>query len=1224
MPPRYEVFLSHGSADKPAVEAIARQLQDAGITPFLDKWHLIPGRIWQDDLEKALEESRACAIFVGAEGLGPWAKQEMRVVLDRGARDEDFPVIPVLLPGVRKPDKLPAFLKQRTWVEFTAGIDDPDALHRLICGIRGEPPGPDGELSSIPGKIFVRSMVPKPDGFIHRKEYDQVVEALCAENPHGSAVGITTALRGAGGFGKTALAQAVCQDEHVQEKHPDGILLTTMGEEVSESGRLSRLRDLIRWWTESDPPVFERVDTASAFLRELLANRRVLLVVDDVWSELDLIPFQGMSSALLITTREKDVLPRGSQRIDVDAMEIPEAVNLLQVELPEWEPDPFDSLARRLGEWPLLLKLVNRQLRELVEEDDFTVGEALQEVESILESEGLTGFDRENAESRQFAVEKTMAVSLRRLSDSELARYRDLAVFPEDVEIPVSILERFWRSSRVKTEKLCRRVDNLSLLLRFDRRKGIIQLHDVVRHYLVRREGENLPNLHRRFLETLRPKNGLWRDFPEQESYLWRNLAYHLLEAGERGVLRDLLLDFSFLKAKLHATDVNALLADYEPFVKDDEELRLVQRALRLSSNVLSKDPNQLAPHILGRLLGSEAPGVRDLLIQSKSWRGPLWLRPRLPSFIPPGGPLLRTIEGHSEWVSAVAALDNRRAISCSGDKTLRVWDLETGQALKTLEGHTAEVRAVIVVDGRRVVSASDDGTLRVWDLETGRILKTLRGHTDSVMSVAMVDGQHAISASIDKTLRVWDLETGQTLRTLKGHTNWVRAVALMDGQRAISASDDRTLRVWDLETGQTLKTLEGHSAAVNAVAVVDGWRAVSASRDGTLRVWHLETGETLKTLEGHTDWVRAVAVVDDRRAISASDDWTLHVWDLETGQTVKTLEGHSAEVNAVALMDGRRAVSASDDRTLHVWDLEASQIPKPLQAHTSAVSAVALVDGQRAVSSSYDQMLQVWDLNTGQILKTLEGHTAAVMWVAVADSLHALSASHDWTLRVWDLKTGQSLKTLLGHTAEVLSVAVVDDRLAISASDDRTLRMWDLKTGRTIKNFKGHTARVRAVAVVDGWRAISASADRTLRVWNLETGQSLQTLEGHTAAITAVVVVNSHRAVSASEDKTLRVWDLETGQSLRILEGHTSWVRAVAVVDGRRAVSASEDGTLRVWHLETGECLNNLVLESGATAVAVTPDGRTVIAGDSSGRVHFLDLVESTEDQPPKGATFE
>jgi hypothetical protein len=53
-PYHYDVFLSHATADKPAVETLARQLGDAGLKPFLDKWHLIPGQPWQDGLEKAL------------------------------------------------------------------------------------------------------------------------------------------------------------------------------------------------------------------------------------------------------------------------------------------------------------------------------------------------------------------------------------------------------------------------------------------------------------------------------------------------------------------------------------------------------------------------------------------------------------------------------------------------------------------------------------------------------------------------------------------------------------------------------------------------------------------------------------------------------------------------------------------------------------------------------------------------------------------------------------------------------------------------------------------------------------------------------------------------------------------------------------------------------------------------------------------------------------------
>jgi WD40 repeat protein len=91
------------------------------------------------------------------------------------------------------------------------------------------------------------------------------------------------------------------------------------------------------------------------------------------------------------------------------------------------------------------------------------------------------------------------------------------------------------------------------------------------------------------------------------------------------------------------------------------------------------------------------------------------------------------------------------------------VWDLETGSALRTLNGHTGFVFDVAVTaDGRRAVSASGDKTLKLWGLETGSALRSLEGHTASVRGVAVAaDGRRAVSASWDKTLKVWDLETG-------------------------------------------------------------------------------------------------------------------------------------------------------------------------------------------------------------------------------------------------------------------------------------------------------------------------------------------------------------------------------------------------------------------------------------------------------------------------------
>jgi hypothetical protein len=144
--PKYDVFLSHSNQDKPAVELLARRLIDeAGLQPFLDKWHLIPGEPWQEALEEALDASHSCAVFLGPEGLGTWENEEMRAALDIRASRSDFRVIPVLLPGARFPDReqLPRFLARLTWVHFYSGLDDATAFQRLVCGIRGIAPGPE-------------------------------------------------------------------------------------------------------------------------------------------------------------------------------------------------------------------------------------------------------------------------------------------------------------------------------------------------------------------------------------------------------------------------------------------------------------------------------------------------------------------------------------------------------------------------------------------------------------------------------------------------------------------------------------------------------------------------------------------------------------------------------------------------------------------------------------------------------------------------------------------------------------------------------------------------------------------------------------------------------------------------------------------------------------------------------------------------------------------------
>src|SRR5438309_4930096 len=115
--PHFDVFLSHNSRDKPAVEHLAERLQRAGLVPWLDKWCLTPGGQWQEELSAGLRACIACAFFVGPHGLGDWAREELAVALDRAAKDRTFRLFLVFLPGMPEPfdaSTLPPFLSMRT------------------------------------------------------------------------------------------------------------------------------------------------------------------------------------------------------------------------------------------------------------------------------------------------------------------------------------------------------------------------------------------------------------------------------------------------------------------------------------------------------------------------------------------------------------------------------------------------------------------------------------------------------------------------------------------------------------------------------------------------------------------------------------------------------------------------------------------------------------------------------------------------------------------------------------------------------------------------------------------------------------------------------------------------------------------------------------------------------------------------------------------------------
>ncbi|HMM88021.1 toll/interleukin-1 receptor domain-containing protein [Bradyrhizobium sp.] len=200
----YDLFMSYHWLDRVAVEEVARSLRERGVKPFLDRWYLVPGRSWVGTLEKELANCRAVAIFIGPQGMGRWQQREREYALDRQTRDENFPVIPVLLPGA---DPALGFLSLNTWIDLQKGTTR-EAIENLAAAMRGETVDPDQNGrsgSGTPAMCPFRGLRPFREEdqpfFCGREAFTGILEAALEKSN-------LVAVVGASGSGKSSVVRA--------------------------------------------------------------------------------------------------------------------------------------------------------------------------------------------------------------------------------------------------------------------------------------------------------------------------------------------------------------------------------------------------------------------------------------------------------------------------------------------------------------------------------------------------------------------------------------------------------------------------------------------------------------------------------------------------------------------------------------------------------------------------------------------------------------------------------------------------------------------------------------------------------------------------------------------------------------------------------------------------------------------------------------------------------
>lgn len=594
----------------------------------------------------------------------------------------------------------------------------------------------------------------------------------------------------------------------------------------------------------------------------------------------------------------------------------------------------------------------------------------------------------------------------------------------------------------------------------------------------------------------------------------------------------------------------------------------------------------------------------------------------------------IRAVVPHTGPIySIVSSSDGTYVVSGGADRTIKVWEPQTGRLIRTITGHAGPVRAVALSpEGMNVLSGSEDKTMKLWDVGSGSLLRSFDLHENTIVSVAFApDGKTVASASQDDTVKLWAAATGRLLRTFdmkaRHYYGAVRTVAFSpDGRQLLIGVYEKAV-LFNISNGELERTFE-HGSTVNSVVFSsDGIFILTGTLNRSVGLWDKVTGQLIHRMEGHLGQVESVAFSPDgAQILSGSEDKTLKLWDTQTGRLLHSFSGHSGPVASVTFLpNGKQAVSSSayltfDDDSgdnIKLWDTVSGQLIQTIGDRPPRPKSVAVSrQGTDIVWGNRDGTLGVWDLTAGT-LRSFHGHTErGVNSVAMAPTGHTfLSAGEDHLIKLWSVSDVQKpVRTFAGHTHKVTSVTFTQDGTrALSVGWDAVM-MWDVTSGRTIWSTKVNEL---GASIPD---CIAVSSDNR---WVLISGgkenEALKLIDGNTGKLMRSLASNEPRwSVAFSPDGktivsggwTIEFFDVQTGKMLRRYEGHSGRIDSVAFSpDGKRVVSGGGDSKVKVWEVGTGRLLHLLDAHTGrVNSVAFSLDGKRIISASADSTIRIWD----------------
>lgn len=709
-----------------------------------------------------------------------------------------------------------------------------------------------------------------------------------------------------------------------------------------------------------------------------------------------------------------------------------------------------------------------------------------------------------------------------------------------------------------------------------------------------------------------------------------QDLPYHLSNAGRSDDIRrikELLLDYTFIRAKVNMKLVYELIGDYD-YVFCDKEMSILQKTLRQCAHILSENPDGLPSQFLGRLLDRKEPMLIELLQKAERLTTTPWLRPEKQCFVSPSGPLIRTLARHKACDRGVTCVvissDGKTALTAGDDLNIYAWDIESGQVISSFRGYNSKIDEIyyrksgvlIMPDNRTAISIYDTekgkSVLKIWNIDNGAEINTFDDNrTQAIMGVySTPDGKSIITVYLDCAVTVWDYD-----------------------KRQVRFSYDNFCYSWGIEI--SISRNSKYFAAVFYSTFRECPDGGNYDWEYSVNAVDLETGKNVftKVFQKPVE-IYSVYIMPDNKTLIISISKRILAWDIQTGKELDSIEVKIGYAGQYLSYDSNDLYSMSvshDNKSLLVYNIKNGEL-RVLNEDKYGVSCIMAYNEKFLITLAKTEdvnYLLVWDIVKYKLANILVGHTSFINSVCLSpDSSIALSVGYGANIKVWDLMSSDFAVPLETELSGIKRVsATIDGKWALFGSYNHTMFFYNLKLGRTIKQTKGDMTVVYGFYISsNGKKAAVGMLGRT-EIWNLNdqhdkyenytipggiddviitpNGKTVVRARGglHFLTLKKIIhFVNSHDC----ENNDYNNLDSIT----RYREG--CGVRSISISKtGKLLLTASEDHNVRAWSVFLKMKLFTLRgHKEPVVRVCISPNGRFGVSGGNAGELIVWDLV--------------